>query len=152
MSDNQNFDGQQIPQQGGGNTTGYVFGQLADELFKTNPPKIPIEEHPNTQFDEMYFLRRLAGSISLLWQEKAKIVESIPKLSQYQIDELIRILEEETQKFQELSKEHGDQLMQLEQKHLDEFKQIEALFMEEDEADASQNQAEEIRKNLGLNP
>ncbi|KKP38209.1 MAG: hypothetical protein UR28_C0020G0018 [Candidatus Peregrinibacteria bacterium GW2011_GWF2_33_10] len=137
-------------QQASGNTTGYVFGQIADKVMVENPPKIPVPEHSNTNFDEKRFIRDLMGSISLLWQEKAKIIESIPKLSQYQIDELCRILEEETTKFQELSKEHGDQLMQLEQKHIDEFRQIESLFAEEDEEDKSAQQAEEIKKNLGL--
>src|SRR3989339_285374 len=153
MADNQtqSFSGQNAgtpppPPPPSGNSTGYIFGELADKLFAENPPKIIILEHPNTTFDEKKFLRCLAGSISLLWQEKAKIIESVPKLSQYQIDELQRILNEETDKFKELSKEHGDQLKQLEQKHLDEFRQIETMMAEDEQEGQADEQADQIRK------
>ena len=67
-----------------------------DHSFITS---IPIPVHPNTQFDEQKFLELLAKSISLTKTEKQRIITSIPKLSQYQIDELMRIFKEEQKKF-----------------------------------------------------
>jgi len=50
-----------------------------------------IPAHPNTKFDEKKFLELLAGSISLTITEKKRIVEALPQLSQFQIDELMKI-------------------------------------------------------------
>ncbi len=159
MADEQNLGGQTPAQanlagqqQGGGNSTGYSFGDLSDKIFVENPPKIPIPEHPNTQFDETLFLKCILRSISLLKEEKLKIIESVPKLSQYQIDELIKILEEEKRKFQELCAEHGDQLKLLEERHLAEASWIEDFFYEEEAEDNASTAVDEIKKNLGLNP
>ncbi len=55
------------------------------------------------EFDEKMFLQLLAGSISLTGEEKKRIIKSIPGMSQYQIDELIRIFSKEKRKFEELS-------------------------------------------------
>ena len=56
--------------------------------FKTT---IVIPPH-SISFDENKFLNLLAGSISLTKDEKKKIIDSIPKLRQDQVDELMRIL------------------------------------------------------------
>ena len=55
---------------------------------------LPLAAHPNTTFDERKFVELLAGSISLTYNEKVKILENVPKLSQYHIDELIKIFED----------------------------------------------------------
>lgn len=47
------------------------------------------------EIDEVHFLRLLAGCVCLLKEEKRKIIEAVPRLSQYQIDELIEIWEDE---------------------------------------------------------
>ena len=52
--------------------------------FKTT---IKIPAH-SLKFDEAYFIKLLAGSISLTRDEKKRIVDSIPKLRQEQVDEL----------------------------------------------------------------
>ena len=65
---------------------------------------VKIPPHPNTKFDEKKFVELLAGSISLTITEKKRIIEAIPQLSQFQIDELMKIFEEEQQKFSELEK------------------------------------------------
>ncbi|MDB4978781.1 MAG: hypothetical protein JWM56_967, partial [Candidatus Peribacteria bacterium] len=70
----------------------YRFGSIAAGLNNTN---IVIPTHPETAFDEIKFLTLLRGSISLTRDEKWRIVQAIPKLSQFQIDELQKILEEE---------------------------------------------------------
>jgi len=123
----------------------YTFGKMLND-FKTN---IKLPSH-NLKFDEVRFLRLLAGSISLTKDEKVKIIKSLPKLSQFQIDELMKILEEEQEKFTELSEKHGEQLEKLERKHVEDWHDIEAAVVAEEKAKQDQSEADEIRKKLGL--
>lgn len=102
------------------------------------------------KFDEEKFIRLLAGSISLAKDEKKKIVESVPKLKQEQIDELIKIFEEEKQKFAALSKKHVPQLEKLADQHYAEWMQLEGEMEQEGKKKVDQQKADEIRKNLGL--
>ena len=111
------------------------------------PSKVP--EH-KIEFDEGVFLKLLAGSISLTKDEKKKIIEAIPKLSQFQIDELIKILEEEKRKFRELDAKHLDQLKKLEEKHCAEWEDLIADYKQQDQKGEEDEKAEEIRKSLGL--
>lgn len=111
--------------------------------------KIKVPAHP-LKFDEQYFLHLLAGSISLTKDEKIRIIESIPKLKQTQIDELIRIFEEERRKFAELSEEHVTQLEKLAQQHYDDWVDIEMKQEQGSKAQEDQAKADEIRKQLGL--
>lgn len=111
--------------------------------------KIKVPTHP-LKFDEQYFLHLLAGSISLTKDEKIRIIESIPKLKQTQIDELIRIFEEERRKFAELSEEHVTQLEKLAQQHYDDWVDIEMKQEQGSKAQEDQAKADEIRKQLGL--
>jgi len=111
---------------------------------------LKIPSHPNTKFDEKIFIQLLAGSISLTIDEKKKIVESIPKLSQYQIDELMRILEEEKQKFAELNTKHTEQLKELEQKQLEGLDDVNLQKEQQEKVDEDARKAEAIRKNLGI--
>jgi hypothetical protein len=86
---------------------------------------IAVPAHPNTNFDEVYFLKMLSGSISLTKNEKKKIVESVPKLSQYQIDELIKIFEEERRKFAELDEKHQIKIRELQTKQMEDWRDLE---------------------------
>ena len=92
---------------------------------------VKIPPHPNTKFDEAKFLELLAGSISLTINEKKKIIEAVPQLSQFQIDELIKIFEEEKVKFTELEKKHAEQIAELEKKHAGSWQDLEAKAKEE---------------------
>ena len=121
--------------------------KVGDKLPAVLRVKIPPHE---LSFDEQYFLHMLAGSISLTKDEKKKIVESVPKLKQSQIDELIRIFEEEREKFAQLSKKHIEQLEKLAQKHYEEWMDLEGEFEQQGKADEDAKKAEEIRKQLGL--
>ena len=112
--------------------------------------QIKIPAHPNTKFDEKKFLELLAGSISLTINEKKKIIEAIPQLSQFQIDELIKIFEEEKGKFAELEKKHADQIAELEKQHAGSWQDLEAQKEEEAKKAAEAKQAEDIKKQLGL--
>ena len=115
------------------------------------PPElnVPVPKH-ELNFDEKYFLRLLAGSISLSRDEKKKIVESIPKLRQEQIDELVKIFEEEKQKFAALSKKHVPQLEKLADQHHKDWMDLEASYQQDQQKEEDTGKAEEIRKQLGL--
>ncbi|MDD4351916.1 MAG: hypothetical protein PHU71_02950 [Candidatus Gracilibacteria bacterium] len=70
----------------------------------------------DTKFDEQKFKDLLAESISLSYNEKTQILKAVPKLSQFQIDELMNILEEEQVKLKELNAKHADKLKEFEEK------------------------------------
>ncbi|MDD5025797.1 MAG: hypothetical protein PHH13_00285, partial [Candidatus Peribacteraceae bacterium] len=106
--------------------------------------------HADTTFDEQLFLTLLRGSISLTRDEKWRIIQAIPKLSQFQIDELQKILDEERRKFSELSPKHLTQLMKLEQKHAADWKDLQVVTVQEGARKTEQQKADEIRKQLGL--
>jgi len=110
---------------------------------------IPVPEH-KLDFDEQKFLRLLAGSISLTRDEKSRIIKSIPKLRQQQVDELVRIFEEEINKFAALSKKHIPQLEKLAKQHYQDWIDIETEFRQQGKAEQEANEADEIRKKLGL--
>ena len=130
-----------------GEVGNYRFGSVSVTLNNDN---IPVPVHPQIAFDEQMFLTLLRGSISLTRDEKWRIIMAIPKLSQFQIDELQKILEEEKRKFSELSPKHLLQLMKLEQKHAEDWKDLQTVAVQEGAKKEEQAQAEEIRKQLGL--
>jgi hypothetical protein len=111
---------------------------------------MPIPPHPNTTFDEQKFLSLLAGSISLTPKEKVRIVENIPKLSQFQIDELIKIFEEEKGKFAELEKKHAEQLAELEKQHGGSWEAIQQKKEEEAKREQEKQQEALLLQQLGL--
>jgi hypothetical protein len=121
--------------------------QLGTKLPRVLKVKCPPH---GLKFDEEKFIKLLAGSISLSKDEKKKIVESVPKLKQEQIDELIKIFEEEKQKFAALSKKHVPQLEKLADQHYAEWMQLESETEQDQKKKADQQKADEIRKNLGL--
>lgn len=140
------FGGPTPPPQQPEDTTPANF-QLGAKLPKVLD--IPVPAH-NLKFDEQYFLRLLAGSISLTKDEKKRIIESIPKLRQAQIDELIKIFEDEKKKFAELSKKYTEQLEKLAQKHFEDWMDLETSFKQQKKTVEDDKKAEEIRKKLGL--
>lgn len=111
--------------------------------------KVTIPPH-ELSFDEKYFLRLLAGSISLSKDEKKRIVESVPKLRQSQIDELVRIFEEEKEKFAQLSAKHVPQLEKLAKQHYQDWMDLETEQHAESKKKDDDAKADEIRKQLGL--
>lgn len=130
-----------------GEVGNYRFGTITSTL--TND-KVVVPAHPQTQFDEQTFLMFLRGSISLTRDEKWRIIQAIPKLSQFQIDELQKILDEERRKFSELSPKHLLQLMRLEQKHAEDWRDLQTMYVQTETKQQEQSQADEIRKQLGL--
>lgn len=125
----------------------YRFGSITNQLTNDN---ITLPAHPEITFDEQLFLTLLRGSISLTRDEKWRIIQAVPKLSQFQIDELQKILEEERRKFGELSPKHLSQLLKLEQKHAEDWRDLQTVAVQDQARAQEQSQADEIRKQLGL--
>jgi len=125
----------------------YRFGSLSVQQANEG---IAVPAHPETKFDEQRFLTLLRGSISLTRDEKWRIIQAIPKLSQFQIDELQKILDEEKRKFSELSPKHLLQLKKLEEKHAEDWRDLQAITVQQSAKSEEQAQAEAIRKQLGL--
>jgi len=109
-----------------------------------------IPPHPKTTFDEKNFLILLEGSISLTLEEKQRVIDAIPRLSIEQINELIKIFEEEKVKFAELEKEYGDDVKKLKAERQREFTLAEDKKEELSEAAAEAAEAEALKKQLGL--
>ena len=130
-----------------GEVGNYRFGTIQSSLTNEN---IAIPAHSETQFDDALFLTLLRGSISLTRDEKWRIIQAIPKLSQFQIDELQKILSEEKKKFSELSPKHLLQLQKLEQKHAEDWKSLQSMTVQQGAKAEEQDKAAEIRKQLGL--
>ncbi len=142
----QSNQGQQPPQPAPEDNTPANF-QLGTLL----PKQLSITIPPHSlHFDEQKFLHLLAGSISLSRDEKKNIIATIPKLKQSQIDELIRIFEEEREKFAQLNAKHVPQLEKLAKQHYQDWMDLEASVKADAKAANDQSQADEIRKSLGL--
>ncbi|MBD3156493.1 hypothetical protein GF369_01565 [Candidatus Peregrinibacteria bacterium] len=112
--------------------------------------KITLQEHPDTQFDDEEFLTLLASSISLSKAEKKRILDAVPKLKQWQVDELMTIFNEEKKKFAQLSKKHVPQLEKLAKQHYEDWKDLEMQQAQEGKKEEEEKKADEIRKSLGL--
>lgn len=74
---------------------------MPDQPAAPAPPfatSIRLPAH-RLEIDEARFLRLLAGAVSLMKDEKRRIIEAFPRLSQYQADELMEILDAEQEEF-----------------------------------------------------
>lgn len=119
-----------------------TVNQQYEDILKT---EIPGHE---TTFDEMLFKELLAGSISLMYNEKKAIIAQVPKLSQFQLDELIKILKEEKRKFAELNKKHTDELKKIEEKHENKEEKQELRQAEEQSKSKDEEEAEALLRQL----
>lgn len=122
------------------NATGTLSGRDAHYFV--------IPAHPNTQFDEENFLKLLEGSISLTLPEKQKVIDAIPRLSIEQINELIKIFDEEKEKFKELESQYSDDVAKLKKQRESEFTVAEVNQEEESEAEAEAREAEALKRKL----
>lgn len=108
--------------------------------------------HPLTNFDETKFIDLLEHSLSLSTFEKKRVIDSVPNLSQFQIDELMVVFEDERVEFRKLVATEGEIIKGLVIKAQNEWEQLKDIYHEEDRA-AEQSKldahkAEEIKKNL----
>ncbi len=106
-----------------------------------------LPEHPDIELNEELFLNLLSGSVSLMKEEKRRILKAMPRLTQEQIDQLIKILQEERLKFGGLDKVHWPQLRQLFEKHHSEWKElIDGLLNKQEESEKEAATAEDINR------
>lgn len=122
--------------------------QAGDNSGKGGKFHFVIPPHPKTTFDEKNFLVLLEGSISLTLEEKQRVIDAIPRLSIDQINELIKIFEEEKEKFAELEKEYGDDVKKLRNEREKEFNMAETKKEEMSEAEEEAAAAEALKKQL----
>jgi hypothetical protein len=110
--------------------------------------------HPLTTFDEKNFMDLLEHSLSLSTFEKKRVIDAIPTLSQFQIDELVKVFEDERVEFRKLMPTEGEIIKGLLVKAQNEWEQLKDIYIEEERATAKANEdaikAEEMRKSLGL--
>jgi len=150
------------------NTTPAAQGTAASDSAATNGSNTPpatgesgtlpargkriftLPPHPNTTFDEENFVTLLEGSISLTLEEKKRVVDAIPRLSIEQIDELVKIFEEEKEKFSELEQEYAEDVAKLKQQREKEIKMAEVQQEEAVKSEDEAAEAEALKKSLGL--
>jgi hypothetical protein len=110
--------------------------------------------HPLTTFDEKGFMDLLEHSLSLSTFEKKRVIDAIPTLSQFQIDELIKVFEDERVEFRKLMPTEGEIIKGLVVKAQNEWEQLKDIYVEEVKAQAVANadaqKAEDLKKSLGL--
>ncbi len=110
--------------------------------------------HPLTTFAEPQFIDLLEHSLSLSTFEKKRVIDAIPTLSQFQIDELVKVFEDERVEFRKLMPTEGEIIKGLVVKAQNEWEQLKDIYAEEvmanAKADADAIKADEVRKSLGL--
>lgn len=110
--------------------------------------------HPLTTFDETYFIELLEHSLSLSTFEKKRVIDAIPTLSQFQIDELVKVFEDERVEFRKLMPTEGEVIKGLLVKAQNEWEQLKDIYAEEKKAQSAANadaeKADALKKSLGL--
>lgn len=113
-----------------------------------------IIHHPLTEFDETKFLDLLEHSLSLSTFEKKRVIDSIPTLSQFRIDELTKVFEDERVEFRKLVPTEGEIIKGLVIKAQNEWEQLKDIYNDEEQkalqARLDAEKADEIKKSLGL--
>lgn len=89
---------------GGGAGDNGATPQTQTMVPKTSNEEILLraEIHPLTEFDHVKFIDLLEHSLSLSTFEKKRVIDAIPILSQFQIDELTKVFEDERNEFKKL--------------------------------------------------
>jgi len=84
-------------------------GQIGDiDIDAESPLPLPdMSVHPFTTFDEARFTELLRGSLSLSISEKLRVANAVPWLSQFQIDEMFKVFEDELVEFEKLKPTEG---------------------------------------------
>jgi hypothetical protein len=83
------------------------------ELYEPYYEQPFIVKNDKLNFDNSYFSQLLNDSLSLDEHEKRRIMDQLHNLSQFQIDQLIKMFEEEDDKFLELEKEFPEDVAYL---------------------------------------
>lgn len=110
--------------------------------------------HPLTEFDENVFLDLLEHSLSLSVTEKKRVIDAIPTLSQFQIDELTKVFVDEREEFKKLLSKEGDTIKELVVKAREGWKQLGEIYVQEKAQKLKQGEdqakIDEMKKSLGI--
>ena len=113
-----------------------------------------VSVHPLTSFDESKFLDLLEHSLSFSTFEKKRVIDSVSNLSQFQVDELMKVFEDERVEFRKLVATEGEIIKGLVVKVQNEWEQLKDIYTEEaraaEQARLDEQKADEIKKTLGL--
>ncbi|EKD29651.1 MAG: hypothetical protein ACD_78C00322G0006 [uncultured bacterium (gcode 4)] len=113
-----------------------------------------VSIHPLSEFEETTFLDLLEHSLSLSVTEKKRVIDAIPTLSQFQIDELTKVFVDEREEFKKLLSKEGDTIKELVVKSRDGWKQLGEIYTQERAQKAKQNEdqvkIDEMKKSLGI--
>jgi hypothetical protein len=113
-----------------------------------------VSTHPLTEFNEVNFIDLLEYSLSLSVLEKKRVIDAVPNLSQFQIDELIKVFEDERVEFKKLLPKEGDTIRDLAQKSKDGWAQLREMYVQETKLKSKktedQNKIDDLKKNLGI--
>lgn len=151
--------------QAGGTGDDTAFDPVAAEAFfkdligryNTDDNQIILDLvsfHPLTQFEEKEFVDLLEHSLSLSVSEKKRVVDAVPTLSQYQIDELKKVFTEEREEFRKLMPKEAETIKKLVTDKRAEWKQLKQTYIDElknrQKANEDQNKIDDLKKSLGL--
>ena len=110
--------------------------------------------HPLTTFEEVYFLDLLEHSLSLNVFEKKRVIDSIPNLSQFQIDELVKVFVDEREEFKKLISTEGEAIKELVVKQKEWWAQLSDIYLQEwlkkQSEGQDQSKIDDLKSSLGL--
>ncbi|MDD2565918.1 MAG: hypothetical protein PHZ26_04765 [Candidatus Gracilibacteria bacterium] len=110
--------------------------------------------HPLTVFNEEDFLELLEHSLSLNIYEKKRVIDAIPTLSQFQIDELIKVFEDEREEFKKLMGTEAESIKELVVKSREGWKQLGDIYIQEkkqnEKVGEDQAKIDDLKNSLGL--
>ncbi|NCP76594.1 hypothetical protein GW819_00780 [Candidatus Gracilibacteria bacterium] len=110
--------------------------------------------HPLSTFDEGIFLDLLEHSLSLSVSEKKRVIDAIPTLSQFQIDELTKVFTDEREEFKKLLSKEGDTIKELVVKAREGWNQLGEIYIQEraqkEKQGEDQNKIDDLKKSLGI--
>lgn len=116
--------------------------------------ELVIDNHPTTEMSEVYFIELLEFSLSLNIYEKKRVVDAIPTLSQFQIDELVKVFEDEREEFRKLMPKEWDTIKNLVDEKKREWEQLKEIYIQEkqekEKSGQDQAQIDELKKSLGI--
>lgn len=113
-----------------------------------------VSIHPLSEFEEAIFLDLLEHSLSLSVTEKKRVIDAIPTLSQFQIDELTKVFVDEREEFKKLLAKEGDTIKELVVKARDGWKQLGEIYIQEqsqkEKQGEDQNKIDDLKKSLWI--
>ncbi|EKD29543.1 MAG: hypothetical protein ACD_78C00364G0002 [uncultured bacterium (gcode 4)] len=127
----------------------------SDDIVPENDIFLELSSvHPLSEFEEKTFLDLLEHSLSLSVTEKKRVIDAIPTLSQFQIDELTKVFVDEREEFKKLLPKEGDTIKELVVKAREGWKQLHDIYIQEaaqrEKQGEDQGKIDDLKKSLGI--